>query len=295
MNLRSQISWFSIVLALGLTLLLSITGLYILEYIIPFSQNIKGVENASSSYYEAYSGIEQALYIQSNAITGYSAATSYSGAWQEFRYTIIWDGRYSPRQWVWEWSSEYDTNYNKISQSEPAQFLIWSGRLLPAPRILQLALKVPDIDPGSVDALDVTTNDPIILWQVSSTTASLTAGAPITESQINAAFAGDLLSPTMTGTLLDGTTEDFQGFYDTFCLWSNECVLKISVINPLVSTLVWAPKIPYLEYRIDARPSIPLRAAVISTQWKSYGFSKEFKVLIPQTTTNSAFDFTVFQ
>jgi hypothetical protein len=35
-------------------LVLSFTGLYLLEYMIPFSRNIKGIENASQAFYESY-------------------------------------------------------------------------------------------------------------------------------------------------------------------------------------------------------------------------------------------------
>ncbi len=54
-------SAFSIVLALGLMLLLSFTGLYLLEYIVPFSRNVKGVENASKAFYQSYAALEEAI------------------------------------------------------------------------------------------------------------------------------------------------------------------------------------------------------------------------------------------
>jgi len=56
---------------MGLTLLLSFTGLYLLEYIVPFSRNIKDVENASQAFYEGYAGVEDALYTISQNEIGY--------------------------------------------------------------------------------------------------------------------------------------------------------------------------------------------------------------------------------
>ena len=101
---------------------------------------------------------------------------------------------------------------------------------------------------------------------------------------------------TRTGTLLDGTPSNFTAFYVSNCNSAGrECVLKISVINPLVSTLIGSPKIPYLEYRLYSNAVIPLRSAIVSSQGKSYGFSKKLKIQVPQTTTNAAFNFTVFQ
>jgi hypothetical protein len=44
---------------------MSLLAIYILEYIIPFSKNTKNIEHSVSAYYQADSGIEDALYSMS--------------------------------------------------------------------------------------------------------------------------------------------------------------------------------------------------------------------------------------
>lgn len=285
---------FSLVLALWLTLILSLTGLYLLEYVVPFSRNVKGIESASSSFYQAYSWLEEALLLHSTNGIWYQSGTQLSTNPVTFKYTIVWNGRFSPRQGVGEGSSEYDTDYNKLSQSEPAQFLIGNGRLNGGSSNLRLSIKVPDIHPSTTDALSNTGN--IVLWQLSSTGQSLTAASLINATQINATFTGQFLNTSRSGTLLNGVPSDFQTFYNQYCDDPNEeCVFKVSLISSMTSTLSWNPRIPYLEYQLRTDPDIPLRESSLEVQGRSYGFSKTLRVLVPQLSTNSAFDFTVFQ
>jgi hypothetical protein len=41
---------------------MALLALYILEYMIPFSRNTKNIEQSVAAYYQADSGIEDALY-----------------------------------------------------------------------------------------------------------------------------------------------------------------------------------------------------------------------------------------
>ncbi len=289
----SRNSWFSIVLAIGLTLLLSLTGLYLLEYVVPFSKNVKGIESASNSFYQAYKGLEEAVYLNSqnikNNIWYQTWATLIPSFWQEYSYNILANGTGSPLPG--NGNSEFHRDFNKLSQAEPAQFVIGNGRLSTGSPTLTLSLKVPDIS-NSPDA--ISTSSWIVLWQLSSSWASLTSTNLITGAQINTSnFSLNLFS--QAGTLLNGTSQQFNTFYTNNCTAGKECVLKISLISPIFNTISWNPRIPYLEYKLVSNPSIPLREALITTQGKSYGFRRNLEVLIPQTTTNSAFDFTVFQ
>lgn len=61
---------FSIVFALGITLLLCFMGLYLLEYMVPYSRNVKGIEFASQAFYESYAGVEDAMYDYNQAYAG---------------------------------------------------------------------------------------------------------------------------------------------------------------------------------------------------------------------------------
>jgi len=56
----------SLVIAIGITLVMSVLALYILKYIIPFGKNTKNIEQSSVAYYQADSGIEDALFSNNN-------------------------------------------------------------------------------------------------------------------------------------------------------------------------------------------------------------------------------------
>jgi len=55
-------SAFSIVIAILLVLIMSLLVLYILEYMIPYSKNVKWIENSSNAFYQAENSIEDWLY-----------------------------------------------------------------------------------------------------------------------------------------------------------------------------------------------------------------------------------------
>ena len=61
---------FSIIIAAGIVLLVSILAMSILSYIIPFARDVKGIENSVGAYYEANSGVENAMYFLKSAIIG---------------------------------------------------------------------------------------------------------------------------------------------------------------------------------------------------------------------------------
>lgn len=300
MNKTQSTHAFSIVLALGLTLLLSFTGLYLLEYMIPFSRNVKWVENASKAFYESYAGIEDALYDASQNEIWYVNSDSFAG----YDYDIDAMGTVLPKSG--DGDSWYDADRNQISQEKPLQILIWRGRLswgLGSDRI-RMSLRIPDLDRDSTfdESFDTSPDDDIIFWQLASQSDVLSASwSLIDETDINSTLDVSA-TPSSTayefwqqnGVRLDGTSQQFRGFYNANCVWANECVLKIAVIHPLEGS-VSNTSIPYLEYQIITDAPIPLRFSQIESDGSSFGFTKKLKVALPQRTTNAAFDFTVFQ
>jgi hypothetical protein len=96
------------------------------------------------------------------------------------------------------------------------------------------------------------------------------------------------------GVKLNGVQQNFWTFYNANCTGANECILKVLVIHPLILSTN-NTVIPYLEYIINTQRSIPLRYTQLESDGKTFGFTKKFKVAVPQQTTNSAFDFTIFQ
>lgn len=296
--------WFSLVLALWLTLLLSFTALYILEYMVPFSRNISGVEHASNAYYQSAGGIENALFERSSNIIGYEDTQAFSGGPQDFNYNIVAQWTSIPRQGVGEGTSTatFPTSqlwdWNKLSLQEPIQLLVGRSRLIGSgiPTI-QLQIQVPDFDAsGSRDVLSTLTDDDLVIWQLSSTLNSLSStwSSFSRESQINTWVSKNLMRVTELWVLKSGLGSNFLAFYNSNCLGTSECVLKISLIREIVSASSNS-KLPYLEYKIQTNRAIPIQSSILSSQWKSYWFSKNLEIQIPQLTTNSAFDFTLFQ
>jgi len=291
---------FSIIFALWITLLLSLTALYLIEYMIPFSKNIKWVENASQAYYNSHSWIEESLILihswslwqdySDDFVTDSDISLSVSGSWTEI-----------PQ--INGWNSEYNTSRNRLSLWEPIQLYIWRNRLatswLNRPR---LQVNIPDLDRNSIndETLDISPNDDIIFWQLSAGSQSFSASwSLITESEINSVISYQFW--TQNWVDLSWVEDTFGSFYDGNCRWVNdECILRILVINPLISSSDSTP-IPYLEYWITANVNtgvtswIPYPIIYVRSLWKKSGFSKTLNVDVTLDTINSAFDFTVFQ
>ncbi|NDK10134.1 hypothetical protein GW846_05155 [Candidatus Gracilibacteria bacterium] len=291
-------SGFSIVLALGLTVFFSFIGLYLLEYMIPYSRNVSGIENASNAFYQGYAGLEQGIYAHSlKTVTTYGNEINASGGDLNinYAYSSTSSGTIIPS--TGQGDSEYDQNFNRISPDNVAQFLVGNNRIS-AP--LTLRVQIPDLDGvgGLNEQFNTTQNDDILVWQLSSDTASLTtlSGSLITETQIQGGSSGYSFNIwPRTGTNLDGiSNETFGSFYGSNCGSGSECVLTLSIVNPLV-LINNQTQLSFLEYRLTSNGAIPLPATAIVSVGKSRGFAKKLEVQVPQLSTNSAFGFTIFQ
>lgn len=295
---------FSLFIAIFLVLITSLLSIYLLEYIIPFARNNKWIENWTRAYYEANKWIEQTLYFIRNR------PTITSETWSSMPANAIWYSINLISSWAtipkpWEWNSEYDKDYNMLSQNEPIQLWIWRKETWNADLDwsndwIWFKFKVPNITTW----LSLSwANYPIINWVVTSENEALIASwSYITTNQINSeAFIQFLYN---TWSLLDWTPSNLQIFHDLYCNGSNSgCILKMSLINRLV--LVNWNTIPYIEYKLirwspwtnanAANYILPDRYSKINTSWKSYWFQKNLEVKVPQKTVNQAFDFTVFQ
>lgn len=282
----SNTAWFSIVLAMWIVLLLSLTWLYLMEYMIPFSRNVRGIENASQAFYLSYGGVEE------NVLKVYSWSIwlnhqSFPYTWLEwFEYSFTWSSTVIPQAGQW---NAQNLNYSRFSQSEPISLQIGNGRLTNGWESISLDLTIPN----SV-SFQSPTSDEIILVQLSWELGSLSSasGALIRESDVNTTI--NLLNRNGTPlTWLDRTFRQF--FWDLWCVNAGtDCVLKLSIIRPLISNS-WNAPIPYLQYRITSSKPLPYPNPLMSSVGKSFWFSKTLKAFIPQQATSSAFDFTVLQ
>lgn len=289
---------FSLVIAMFLMIITSLLALYLLEYIIPFSRNTKWMENWTKAYYEANKWIEEVLFSMKwedpyfeTWITNPSSAS-----WYYYSLTSTWN----TIPLLWEWTSEIDDNYNKISVSNPVQLLMkwnidWDD--------VEFYFKVPHFDDSTTTPIVFSWwNNPIINWQLSSEIETLNSSwSQIQNSDVNNSTASwtDLheisFDTNKKWFTLSWSELDMQNFYDAYNCEFSWCILKLSIVNELSSND--NRKIPYLEYKIvfPGWTNIANYYSKISSYWKSTWYRKDLKLYIPQQTTIEAFDFTVFQ
>ena len=292
--------WFSIVMAMGIMLFISLAAIYILEFIVPFGKNVKGIENASSSYYQANSGIEESLWFLSQSTTLWvQTSQGFGPSSKEFSYDVIGNGSVIPRGL--EWDSLIDPNYNILSAWNPVQLEIWSNAITDW-NTVDFYIRVPNTI-WTWWPYNLTPQDGwIINWQLSSENFTLNSnGSTISASDIDDNdFTLGWKAWVYQNNFDVEESSSFQTFYSWNCWSGQSCILKLSIINDLIPS-TWVTIIPHLEYRIDFNSSwltpytVPLRFTNIEASGKSFGFRKDLKVKVPQLTVDEAFDFTVLQ
>lgn len=300
--MKNNKKWFSLVLAIWVTLVMTLLAFTILEYMIPFSKNVKGIENSSKAFYQANIWIEEALYDM-----------KWKDAWYESLLTISWDSLANgfDIKWEWKrlpptwlWNSDYNKDWNKISRWNPIQLEVWWNKI-PSnlwSSYVKFYFQIPDLDWDGINSdltLSWSSNFPIINWQLSAENNTLNSSwSYIIKNEI------DWIERSLYHRWwvdLFWTTSTFQDFYWNVLTWNCDdteewCILKLSVINKLETTD--GTILPYLEWKIALSwPSddIPLRYARIKGEWKSSWFRKELNVKVSQQTVIEAFDFTVLQ
>lgn len=293
--------WFSLPLAMGLVMIISLLAYTILEYIVPFSREIKWVENSSISYYQANSWIEEGLY---DVYTrNFSWAIEDTDEYFDLDFSWSKNSKYQTySSWnilppPWEGNSRYDPDWNSISQWNPIQLSIWN---LYIDNDFEIAFRVPNLDNiDTHETLSWGTTLPIVNWQLSSSSNTLNASWSII-------FADDILDSedwfsnpitlwNDSWVTLEWNPKDFEDFYAENCWVWSWCVLKFSIINKLELDTDNV-SVPYLEWRIDTGDNIiPQRYTKIESSWKSYWYKKDLEINVPWQTVNEAFDFTVFQ
>ncbi len=297
---------FSLAVAMGLVLITSLLAYTILEYMIPFSRNIKWIENSTMAYYNSNKWIEIWLSLinwrQDDELdVWYSRSYESDRVYDyEFNSSVIWSTL--PENGMWD--SYYDNDYNKIMTWNPIQLSIWYWML--SWWNIDVIFRVPDLNEDSLfnqELVDISWDDMwIINWQLTSASSTLNShsGSLIKVSEVNDMTTwSDNIPPddldmwSRDWRLLDWSSSNFSSFYNSNCNWSNECILKFSVINELI-TSDWG--VPYLEWQIDTwSDNIPYRYSRIYSEGESYWFVKQIDVRVPQETVSEAFDFTVIQ
>lgn len=296
--------WLSIVLALWITLVLWMISIIILEYIIPFSRNIKWVENSSSAYYHSYSGIEESLWELSQNSVGYNHSTVFTSTSTGSRFRLQSTTSLIPP--AWDGNSEYDSDWNRFDINFPIQLQLGTSAI--NFNSATFIFRIPDLDRDGLinDGNLANVNDPIInmtfSWINSWWSPVFISGKDAVNNP-NYIKKNQINNSTFSiwwyeGLTLDNDTCTIQNFYNNTCpsVWSgivSDPTLKLSIIDEL--ELVWGQKIPYLEYQINFWVNVPWRYSQIDAIGQSYGYKKIIDIKVPQLSTNQAFDFAVFQ
>jgi len=299
---------FTIILAIGIVFIISLITLYILEYILPFSRSVKGIENATMSYYQATSWVEDALFfISKNDIWAEDVKVFWGDA-IDYNFSINATGSVFPTSWYG--TSDIDKDWSKIALWTPLQIY------LPAADFTSFSLsnfnmwlRVPNF--VEWEALALTNSWDLIHWQLSSTgdilnadeTSRIEAWDICDSGETSCSFSlSDMGGNNGQGFLLDNSWETINDFYQDNCWTDYKCILKMSVLQSFIGeqttwVITWTGKIiPYLEYKIDfGSENIPKNVIEIDVAGKSYGFRKDMRVLYPQKGLIEAFDFTLFQ
>ena len=289
---------FSIVIALGISLIFSVVWLYVMTYIVPFSRSTVNIEQATIAQYQAFSWIEQSLRLISQqepwfSTTGFIAT---DGTLRRVDYNISWEWIEIPRLWTW---NGFQSDNNRLSQIEPIQLQIGDRRIrwnFLNNRRFRVTIRIPNFW-WINHSLHPNDNTPMILWQVSSLDDTLVAApsSMFTAAQINAWITDrNLLTETWIRNS-DWASETFWSFYSANCQPNpNPCVFRMTLINPLRTS---NRTLPYLDYSItlNAGSNVPYQITDIQSLGVSYWFQRSYNVRVPQATTSAAFDFTVFQ
>ncbi len=286
--------WFSIIVAMWLVLITSLLAFTILEFIIPFSKDIKWIENSTKSYYQANNWIETGLYFFSNRTDANARGDSWKTYNSNYDYSFSTFSSWSTIPPLWKWVSPIDSNMDIISLTEPIQLSVWYWFITNINQ-LNIDFRVPDFDKDwlFLQTLDWTTNS-ALNWQLSSENDTLNSipASIFTSNNIN--WWNIQFSWLNGKKVSDSSTVSFSTFFtDNNCHTTSKCILKISVINDLKSS---SKIIPFLEWNMTSGSNIvPLRYSIIESSGKSFWFTKSLKIKVPQETVSQAFDFTVFQ
>lgn len=289
--MKKNNSWFWLVFAVIMILVIYLIAIFLLEYIIPFSRNVKWIENSSKSYYFANWWIEQWLWYVSQNDVWFSTWKILSSSPMDFSFEVI--STWSTLPPPWEWNSNTDKDWNKIWLWESISMEVWYNKVSNW-AIVNFDFRVPDFDMNWIYDLPLRdTSTPIINWQLSWENDTLNSSW----SQIDPDFwtwktwnSLDILN----WYKLDDAPQTLNGFYNNNCWTSSWCIFKLFVISDLIGNN-WGAKIPYIEWKADFWSAVPTQLIRIKSAWKSYWFTKDMSIKVPQRSILDAFDFTVFQ
>jgi len=129
---------FSIIIGIGLIIIMSLVAYLILSYMHSFTQIVSGVQNSAVAYYNAYAWVEESLYHikQRGDTLTKEYQDLFSSPWstpsplplppsrvQPVTFYTTSSAETIPRPWFGQ--SEFDKNWNIVSQLHPLQIEVW--------------------------------------------------------------------------------------------------------------------------------------------------------------------------
>ncbi len=182
----SKKSWSALIIAISIIVFLTMIMVYFLEKIVPASKTVRWVENSTAAYYQAQSGIEQALLFMSWSQPWAESWATFNPAsapfWYWFTMTASWYN--NPPTWLWVWNSEYDSNWMRIWPWEPFQLAFKEWLMQSSNLVMWIRVPNLDWDPSTPTDIEWWTWL-VITWSISWNWKTLYSSWGITADEIN--------------------------------------------------------------------------------------------------------------
>lgn len=169
-----------------ITVIIIFIAIYLLDKIIPFSRDIKGVENGNIAYYQANTALNEALLSMSGGDPSYETGSSSVANGSGMIYKVTATGSVLPKPG--QGNSEYDENWSILAPGKPIQLVLKSSAINWGAVGTYFIFRMPNLD-GTIasEALTGGTTRPIVNWSLSASGDTLQAsGSQIMTNQINA-------------------------------------------------------------------------------------------------------------
>ncbi len=324
--MKKQKQAFSLIIAMLIVLVTTLLAYTVLEFIYPFSKNIKGVENSVNAYYRANEGVERALYFFKTRKDGnikeeqdIDEIDKQKWKWYKYKTTSQWKSLPESKTG----NSPYNTDFNTIAMGDPIQLSIGNNFVDDISK-LEIEFQVPTIDGFTPILGDRRIQMYYIMWQIVSDKGALYAQSKKSNTQ-NWSIVDSLISNLQihdnntashklkianfkgTSYTSNGTEVrdvplgaifwnwDYNGIKWLDCKNpATKCILTFSIVKELTTPKNSLKPIPFLEWKLTTSgQALPLRYSQIVSEGEFLGFGKKLEVPYPQETANQVLDITV--
>lgn len=128
-------------------MIIVVIAVYLLEKIVPFSRDIKGVENGNISYYRANTAINEALLSMSRSDPSIEASVNALSNGSGMTYNITAKGGLLPP--LGQGNSEYDPHWAILAPGKPIQLVLPSGITWTVAAGTYFTFRLPNLDKNS--------------------------------------------------------------------------------------------------------------------------------------------------